>query len=35
MVVWEPFALALGAGLLISVGIYFIFVWPGREPEDD
>jgi hypothetical protein len=34
-VVWEPFLLAVGAGLLISAGIYFIFVWPSREPPDE
>jgi hypothetical protein len=33
-VVWEPFALALLFGLIISGGIYFIFVWPRIEPED-
>ena len=32
--VWEPFALALLFGLLISGGIYFIFVWPRIEPPD-
>lgn len=32
--VWEPFALALLFGLIISGGIYFIFVWPRIEPED-
>jgi hypothetical protein len=32
---WEPIALALGLGLLISAGIYFIFFWPAREPSDD
>lgn len=27
--------IALVFGLLISLGIYFIFFWPGREPDDD
>ena len=32
--IWEPFALALLFGLLISAAITFIFVWPHFEPED-
>lgn len=32
--VWEPFALAVFFGLIVSAGIYFIFVWPRIEPED-
>src|SRR5690606_30951365 len=32
--VWEPFALALLFGMIISGGIYFLFVWPRIEPED-
>jgi len=34
-VIWEPFILALVFGLAISATIYFIFVWPRREPEDE
>ncbi len=33
--IWEPFALALGFGLLISFACLFIFVWPRYEPPDD
>ena len=32
--IWEPFALALLFGLVISAAITFIFVWPHFEPED-
>ena len=34
-VVWEPFALAILMGLLVSAAIYFIVMWPQVEPEDD
>lgn len=27
--------IAVVFGLLISLGLYFILVWPGREPHDD
>ena len=33
--VWEPFALALLFGLLISAGIYFVVMWPQVAPDDD
>ena len=33
--IWAPFLLALAFGLVISGGIYFIFFWPSREPDDD
>lgn len=33
--VWEPFALAVVFGLLISAGIYFIVMWPQVAPDDD
>ena len=33
--VWEPFALAIVFGLLISAGIYFVFLWPQVAPDDD
>lgn len=33
--IWEPFALALVFGLLISATLYFIVVWPAREPDED
>lgn len=32
--IWEPFALAILFGLMISAGIYFVFVWPSIEPEE-
>jgi len=34
-VIWEPYALAIAFGLVISLGIYFIFVWPKDEPDND
>lgn len=34
-VVWEPFALAIVFGLLVSAAIYFIVMWPQVEPDDD
>ena len=33
--VWEPFALAVLFGLLISAGIYFVVMWPQVAPDDD
>ena len=33
--VWEPFALAVVFGLLISAGIYFIVMWPQVAPDDE
>jgi hypothetical protein len=35
VVVWEPFALAVVMGLLVSAAIYFIVMWPQVEPDDD
>ncbi|MEZ4367135.1 MAG: hypothetical protein R2939_12755 [Kofleriaceae bacterium] len=32
---WEPLALALVFGLVISAGIYFAVLWPDVEPPDD
>lgn len=32
--VWEPFALAVIMGLLVSAAIYFIVMWPQVEPLD-
>jgi hypothetical protein len=32
---WQPFALALVFGLLVSATMHFMFVWPRREPPDD
>jgi hypothetical protein len=35
VVVWEPFALAIFFGLLVSAAIYFIVMWPQVEPDAD
>lgn len=35
LVVWEPFALAIVMGLLVSAAIYFVVMWPQVEPVDD
>lgn len=35
LVVWEPFALAIFMGLLVSAAIYFIVMWPQVEPDED
>jgi hypothetical protein len=32
--VWEPFIIALVFGLLVSAALYFMLLWPGREPPD-
>lgn len=29
------FVIAVVFGLLISAALYFILIWPGREPADD
>lgn len=34
-VVWEPFALAIVFGLLVSAAIYFIVMWPQVAPDED
>ena len=34
-VIWGPFVLALVLGLLVSAGLYFAYLWPQIEPEDD
>jgi hypothetical protein len=33
--IWEPFAIAVVLGLIVSAGIYFIFLWPQSEPDED
>ena len=33
--IWGPFVLALVLGLLVSAGLYFAYLWPQVEPEDD
>jgi hypothetical protein len=32
---WSPYMLAVVFGLGVSALIYFVFVWPSREPPDD
>jgi hypothetical protein len=29
------YVIALAFGLAISLGLYFIFFWPAREPPED
>lgn len=33
--IWEPFALAVVLGLLVSAGLYFAYLWPAVAPDDD
>ena len=33
--VWEPYALALVFGLIVSAAIYFVVMWPQVEPPDE
>ena len=33
--IWGPFVLALVLGLLVSAGLYFAYLWPQVEPNDD
>ena len=32
---WEPYALAIVLGLVISAGLYFAILWPHVAPDDD
>lgn len=32
--IWEPFALALVLGLVVSAGLYFAYLWPSVEPAE-
>ena len=32
---WGPFLLALALGLVVSAGLYFAYLWPQVEPDDD
>jgi hypothetical protein len=34
-VIWGPFLLAVVLGLLVSAGLYFAYLWPQVEPDDD
>jgi len=34
-VVWEPYALAVIFGIVVSAAIYFIVMWPQVEPIDE
>lgn len=31
--VWEPYALAVIFGLVVSIAIYFVVMWPSVEDE--
>jgi hypothetical protein len=33
--VWEPYALAVVFGLIVSAAIYFVIMWPQVEPPVD
>ena len=33
--IWEPFVLALVLGLVVSAGLYFAYLCPSVEPDDD
>ena len=33
--IWGPFVLALVLGLLVSAGLYFAYLWPQVEPDDE
>jgi hypothetical protein len=33
--IWGPFVLAIVLGLLVSAGLYFAYLWPSVEPDDD
>jgi hypothetical protein len=34
-VIWGPFVLALALGLVVSAGLYFAYLWPQVEPDDE
>ena len=34
-VIWGPFLLAVALGLIVSAGLYFAYLWPQVEPDDD
>ncbi len=34
-VIWGPFLLALALGLAVSAGLYFAYLWPQVEPDDE
>lgn len=34
-VIWGPFLLALALGLVVSAGLYFAYLWPQVEPDDE
>lgn len=33
--IWGPFVLALVLGSIVSAGLYFAYLWPQVEPEDE
>jgi len=34
-VIWGPFLLAVALGLIVSAGLYFAYLWPQVEPDDE
>jgi hypothetical protein len=34
-VIWGPFLLALALGIIVSAGLYFAYLWPQVEPDDE
>lgn len=34
-VIWGPFLLALALGIIVSAGLYFAYLWPQVEPQDE
>lgn len=34
-VIWGPFVLALALGIIVSAGLYFAYLWPQVEPDDE
>jgi hypothetical protein len=34
-VIWAPFLLALALGIIVSAGLYFAYLWPQVEPDDE
>jgi hypothetical protein len=35
LVIWGPFVLAVVLGLIVSAGLYFAYLWPSVEPDDE
>jgi len=34
-VIWGPFLLALALGFVVSAGLYFAYLWPQVEPDEE